>query len=154
VRNEDDPDRALEINIHCTAPQAIDLSHGTADLEQLVPDLGLDELYPSVTGRKFPLFVSSPLFETTTFRIHLPDGVQIVRRPEDFRAQSEFGAYSVTFREPSAGVLEIKRSFDVPVQVIDPGKLTAFANFESQVERAEQQRVGLAIDRTLARAGQ
>ena len=154
VRNQDNPDRSLEINIHCTAPQAIDLSHGTADLEQLVPDLGLNEIYPSVSGRKFPLFVSTPLFESTTFRIHLPDGVQIVRRPEDFHADGEFGSYSVTFREPRPGVLEIKRAFDVPVQVIEPGKLTAFANFEEQVARAERQRIGLAVDRTVARAGQ
>ena len=154
VRNEDNPDLALEINIHCTAPQAIDLSHGTADLEQLVPDLGLNEIYPSVTGRKFPLFVSSPLFETTTFRIHLPENVQIVRRPQNFRADGQFGVYSVSFSEPRPGVLEIKRSFDVPVQVIEPGKLTAFENFESQIERAEQQRIGLAIDRTVARVGQ
>lgn len=154
VRNEDDPDRSLEISIHCTASQAVDLSHGAADLEQLAPDLGLSSIYPPVVGRKFPLFVSLPLFESTTFRIHLPDGVTVSRRPADFHAQGEFGSYSVTFSEPRAGVLEIKRTFDVPVQVVEPGKLTQFAKFETDVDRAERQRIGLTIERTMARAGQ
>lgn len=154
VRNEDDPDRSLEISIHCTAPQAVDLSHGAADLEQLVPDLGLSSIYPSVAGRKFPLFVSLPLFESTTFRIHLPDGVAISHWPTDFQVQGEFGSYSVTFSEPRAGVLEIKRAFDVPVQVVEPAKLTAFSKFENDVDRAERQRIGLTIERTMARAGQ
>jgi hypothetical protein len=154
IRNELDPERSLEIMIHCTSPQQIDLAGGTADLEQLVPGLGLKSLYPGVTGRRFPLYVSAPLFETTTFRIHLPDGVNIARPANDVRTQTEFGSYSVIFRQPEPRLLEITRSFDVPVQVVAPDKLVEFAKFEGQIDSAERQKVGLEVDRSLARAGQ
>lgn len=154
VRNEDNPDRTLEITLHCTAPQFVDLSNGTADLDQLVPDLGLKSMYPAVTSRKFPLYVGAPLFESTTFRIHLPDGVMITRPANDLHAKTQFGSYSVTFREPQPRVLEITRTFDVPVQVVAPANLTEFAKFAAQIDNAERQKIGLQVDRTLARVGQ
>jgi tetratricopeptide (TPR) repeat protein len=154
VRNELNPGRTLEITLHCTSPQQVDLTGGVADMDQLVPDLGLKSMYPSVTDRKFPLFVSAPLFETATFRIHLPEGVVVARPASDLHVHSEFGTYSVTFREPEPRVLEVTRTFDVPVQVVATGKLVNFAKFAGEIDSAEHQKIGLQVERMVARSEQ
>jgi len=150
ARNESNPDRSLEIILHCTAPKFVNLARGKADIEQLVPALGLKKMYVSSTSRSFPLFVDTPLFESATFRIHLPDGVALARPASDLQISNDFGSYSVTFRELEANVLEVKRSFAIPVQVVPPQRYADFAKFASQVDDAERQKIGLETFQTTA----
>ena len=55
--------------------------------ERAIPDiifyrqlaLRLKKMYANSASRLFPLYVDTPMFETATFRIHLPSGVEITR---------------------------------------------------------------------------
>ena len=107
-------------------------------------------MYVSSASRNFPLFVDTPLFETATFRVHLPNGVTVAHPANDLQVSNDFGTYSVTFRELEPNVLEVKRSFNIPVQVVPPQKFTAFATFASQVDDAERQKIGLETVQTTA----
>ena len=151
VHNEYDIGRPLEIAFSCRAPHFLDLSRGMADMEQLVPALGLRKMYGAGT-RRFPLYVDAPLFETATFRLHLPPGVSVLHRPADLRLQTEFGNYSVSFRTVSAGELEIQRAFRVPVQVVPPERFPAFSQFALRIDDAERQRLTLRREQPLASA--
>lgn len=151
VRNEQNPDKSLELVLHCTASHYVNLTRGTADLEQLVPGLGLKKMYASGSSRQFPLYVDAPLFETATFRVHLPPGVGVARAMSDTQVASDFGKYSVSFREIEDGVLEVKRSFNIPVQIVPVQRFQEFVKFASQIDDAERQKIGL--ERDLAAAG-
>lgn len=150
AKNENSPEKSLELTVHCSAPKFVNLANGTADLEQLVPTLGLRKMYANSGARQSALYVDTPLFETATFRIHLPEGVSIARRAKDVQVTNEFGKYSVTFREPEPGVLEVRRAFDIPVQIVPAKKFADFARFASQIDEAERQKIGLEAERTSA----
>ena len=45
TRNEHDPDRTLELVLHCRAPRYVSLGQGTTEIDQLVPTLGLKKMY-------------------------------------------------------------------------------------------------------------
>jgi tetratricopeptide (TPR) repeat protein len=143
IHNENDPDLPLEVRMTCHAPHLLNFSGSTADLDQLAPPLGLRQLY-GVGVRLWPLYIDVPLIETTTFHVHLPEGVEVAGLAEDFNLQTEFGTYSVEFRRAGPHQIEVRRTFRVPVQVIPPGRFPAFANFERQIDEAEQQHLTLA----------
>ena len=150
ARNEENPERTLELVVHCSVSKFVNLARGTAEIDQLVPALGLKKMYATVATRQFPLFVDTPLLETATFRIHLPNGVTVARPAEDVTVASEFGSYSVTFREPEAGALEVRRTFQVPVQVVRPQQYAEFAKFATKIDEAERQKIGLQTERVEA----
>jgi hypothetical protein len=152
ARNEDATQRSLELVVHCSAAKFADMSRGSAELEQLVPTLGLKKMYASSSSRQSPLYVDTPLFETATFRIHLPEGVNVSKLAKDVQVENEFGKYSVTFRQPEAGLIEVRRAFDIPVQVVPPKKFAEFARFAAQIDEAEKQKIGLERDRVTASA--
>ena len=153
ARNENSPEKSLELVVHCSASKFVSLARGRFEIEQLVPTLGLKKMYASGGPRQTPLYVDTPLFETATFRIHLPEGVTVARPVNDVAFQNEFGKYSVTFREPEAGLLEVRRAFDIPVQVVPAPKFAEFARFASQIDEAERQKIGLETERMTASAG-
>lgn len=153
ARNENSPEKSLELVVHCTAAKFVDLARGAAELEQLVPTLGLKKMYASSGSRQSPLYLDTPLFETATFRIHLPDGVTVARPAKDVAFENEFGKYSVSFRELEAGVLEVRRAFDIPVQIVPARKFAEFARFAAQIDEAERQKIGLEVERMTASAG-
>jgi tetratricopeptide (TPR) repeat protein len=153
VKNEESPEKSLELVLHCSSPKFVNLARGTAELEQLVPTLGLKKMYAGNGARQSALYVDTPLFETATFHIHLPEGVTVARPAKDVAVENEFGKYSVTFREPEAGVLEVRRAFDIPVQVVPANKFAAFAHFAAQIDEAERQKIGLKTERMMASAG-
>lgn len=153
VRYEGDPDHALEIDLHCRAPQFVNLSGQTADLDQFVPSLGLKKMYATGSQRQFPLFVDTPLVETSTFRVHLPAGVQVLRLAPDAQVRSDFGRYSLTFRQVQNGVVEIRRDFRIPVQLVPSNKLATFRGFAAQIDYAERQRMTVENLTATASAG-
>jgi tetratricopeptide (TPR) repeat protein len=145
TRNERDPDRPLELVLHCRAPRYVNLASGTADMDQLVPTLGLRKMYSS-PSRKFPLYIDTPLVESASFRLHLPPGVSVLRGTPAMNVSGAFGSYSLSVRQPSPAELDIQRSFRIPVQVIPPERFPEFSTFAAKIDEAERQRITLERD--------
>src|SRR5262249_49939251 len=139
-----DPELPLELSLHCIVPQFINPRSGVAEIDQLVPALGLRAQFAKTSARKFPLYIESLFFESATFHLHLPAGMRVRSVPAAFTGRSEFGEYSVRFVN-SGQQLDIHREFHVPVQVIAPEKYAAFARFARQIEEAERQRISLDV---------
>lgn len=146
IENESDPDRPLLLRFTCRAPRFISFAGSTADLDQIVPALGLRKMYVGLSGRTFPLYLDTPFFERATFRLHLAPGLRLIRLAPDFAVQNEFGSYSVAFRELANGDIEIRRAFDIPVQVVPAARFAAFAHLAERIDDAERQRLLLARD--------
>ena len=146
VMGEGDTDHPLQLQVWCRAVHFVSFVGGQAELDQLVPALGLRKLYVGTTARQFPLFVDTPLIESATFRVELPLGVRVVRSPGSHDFDSDFGSYSVHARQIASGMLEIQRSFDVPVQVIPPERYPDFARFAERIEDAEHERITLGME--------
>jgi hypothetical protein len=151
VRNEYDLERPLEILLICRAPHFVNLATGVADMDQLVPALGLRKMY-GAGYRRFPLYLDEPLFETATFRLRLPAHTLVAHRPADVQLKTEFGHYSLTSRQLADGRWEIRRAFRVPVQVVAPDQFSAFSRFALRIEDAERQRLTLQRDDALRSA--
>jgi tetratricopeptide (TPR) repeat protein len=149
VRNEYDLERPLEILLTCRAPHFADLAAGAADIDQLVPALGLRKMY-GAGFRRFPLYIDAPLYETASFRVHLPAHTVVRHHPADVLLKTGFGEYSVTFRQLGDRELEVRRAFRVPVQVVPPEQFPAFSKFSLQIDEAERQRITLQRDATMA----
>lgn len=140
--HEGDPGQPMEINMECSVSQLLDVQNGTAELDQLVPALGLRGLYAKSATRKFPLLIDAVFFESTIFHLHLPAGLRVRSLPSEFTARNEFGEYSVRF-STMAQQINIERDFRIPVQVIAPEKYEAFASFARQIDDAERRRISL-----------
>lgn len=153
IRHESDPEQPLELSLHCTVPQFIYRQSGAIDIDQLVPSLGLRTQYAKTPARKFPLYIESLFFESTTFHLHLPDGIRMHSVPADFASRSEFGEYAVRFAH-SARQIDIHREFHIPVQVIAPEKYAAFTHFAQEIDEAERQRISLEAGKDGPAAGQ
>ncbi|PYP87291.1 MAG: hypothetical protein DMG65_17565 [Candidatus Angelobacter sp. Gp1-AA117] len=145
--HEDDSGQPLEINVECSVSQLLDVQNGAAELDQLVPALGLRGIYAKSATRKFPLLIDSVFFESTVFHLHLPAELQVRSLPSEFTARNEFGEYSVRF-STTAQQINIERDFRIPVQVIAPEKYEAFASFARQIDDAERRRISLVTTRT------
>ncbi|MGC2695872.1 MAG: DUF3858 domain-containing protein [Candidatus Angelobacter sp.] len=153
VVHQDDVEQSLEISLRCTVPQFITRQSGVIDIDQLVPALGLRALYVKTPARKFPLFIESLFFESTTFHLHLPDGMKVRSVPSDFAGKNEFGEYSVRYAHSTRQV-DIHREFRIPVQVVAPEKYAAFATFAQKIEEAERQRISLEVGKDASAARQ
>jgi tetratricopeptide (TPR) repeat protein len=153
TRHESDPEQPLELSLHCTVPQFISRQNGPIDIDQLVPSLGLRAQYAKTTARRFPLYIESLFFESTTFHLHLPDGIRMHSVPADFAGRSEFGEYAVRFAH-SARQIDIHREFHIPVQVIAPEKYAAFTRFAREIDEVERQRISLELGKDGQAAGQ
>ncbi|MGI9103618.1 MAG: DUF3857 domain-containing protein [Terriglobales bacterium] len=139
--NEHDPDRPLEIVLRCRVPHFVAIAQNTADLDQLVPGLGLKKMYVGGVNRKFPLYIDTPLVESATFRVHLPAGTTVLRPLDDADLSSDFGAYTLNFRQIAPDWVEIQRTFRIPVQVVAPARYPDFSRFAAAIDDAERQRI-------------
>jgi hypothetical protein len=148
VQNENDPNNPLILAVDCRANGFADFS--TGDLGQLVPALGLRSMYATSGGRFTPLYVDTPLIETSTFRIHLPSGMAFANPPRDFSERSDFGSYSVSFRLLGPTSIEVRRDFDVPAQLVEAAKFNSFARFANDVDNSEKLKLGLLNANTAA----
>ena len=152
VRDESNPDRPLVLHVVCRSPRFFSFNGRSADLDQIVPALNLRKLYVGTAPRQLPLYVDAPLFETATFRVHLPADTRLLHRADDLEEHNQFGDYAVRFRELEPGLLEITRSFRIPVQVIAPAQYPEFVRFATRVDNAERQRLSVQRVQTSARS--
>jgi hypothetical protein len=140
VRHEHDTDQPLEIEFSTQSPAFLNVQGRTVDLEQLVPALGLRKMYAVDAPHTLPVYLDTPLVERSTFRVNLPPNLVVSSSANDLNLHTEFGDYAATFRTISPGILEVSRTFRVPVQVIAPDHFGAFASFARQIDDAERQR--------------
>jgi hypothetical protein len=142
VTDENDPEQALRLSLHCTVPQFINPQSGAAEINQLAPALGLAALYARTPTRKFPLLVDSLFFESTVFHLHLPAGMDVKALPSDFTERTEFGEYALHFVLLPRQI-DIHRDFRIPEQVVAPEKYPAFLAFALRIDQAERERISL-----------
>ena len=140
---DSDFERPLELTLRCEVSQNIN-SNNLIELDQLVPALGLRELYATNSTRKFPLYISSVLFESTTFHLHLSSSFQMESLPANFTGSTEFGSYAAQFKS-SGREITIQRVFQIPVQIVPAQKYGAFASFAGEIDAAERGRITLAF---------
>ena len=145
IRNENDPEQALELQFRCRAPRFLAVHGHSTALDQLAPILGLRKMY-AVEARRLPLYIDMPLIETADFRVHLPAGFAVTALPVDLRTETEFGSYSLEFHQPSRSEIDIRRAFRIPVQLVAPDRFPEFSRFERQIDDAERQQISLAIE--------
>jgi hypothetical protein len=145
IRNERELDRPLEIAFHCRAPGFVSVSSAKVDVEQFVPILGLRQLFATPNSRRFPLYLDIPLVERTTFRVELPSNLRVARRLNTVDLRTEFGHYHLVSRELSASNFEVTREFEIPVQVVTPGRYPDFRSFALQIDDAERQRFAFSV---------
>ncbi|HEY6970124.1 MAG TPA: hypothetical protein VJA94_13030 [Candidatus Angelobacter sp.] len=139
--HEDDPEKPLELTLRCRLPQIVN-PNGPWDLDQLVPGLGLRDLYARSAARNLPLYVDSPLVESSSFHMYLPSNFQVRSLPSDFTAHNQFGDYSAQF--VSAGQqITIHRQFRIPVQIVSQPDYAAFSAFAREIDDAERGRIML-----------
>ena len=143
VLHETGPDPALELIIQCRAPHFLAFSENSAHMQQLVPALGLSKMYGASGPRRFPLYIDTPLFEDATFRVVFADGIRLAQRPDDLEIKNRFGSYAASFRQTSANRIEIRRRFQVPVQVVRPENFAEFRRFALRIDETERQRLGI-----------
>lgn len=147
VIHENDPDQQLSIEVNCSAPSFVDLRRRTADIDQITPALGLRSMYARNSTRVNPLAIDAVLFETSVFNVTLPEGVTL-SNGIDTNVKSEFGSYSTSIRQLAPRVWEMKRDFNIPLQVIAPDHYQAFSEFASRIDAIERQRLTLRINRS------
>src|SRR5215472_15520799 len=147
-----DPEQPLELSLHCQVPQFVN-PEGPWQLDQLVPALGLRDLYAKNATRKFPLYIDSLFFENTTFHLRVAPNLRLRSLPPGFTLRTEFGDYSVQFSSAGQQVT-IHREFQIPVQIIAPRKYEGFVNFARQVDDAERGRIVLESIKELAKSGE
>lgn len=141
VHNEGDSDQPLELVLACRAPHFLNFVGDVADMDQLVPALGLRKMYGTGGVRQQPLLLDVPLIETTKFRVRLAPGLRLVSLAADLKLENQFGGYSVTLRRTAPDTVEITRSFQLPVQVVAPEDYEQFSRFARQIDDAERQRL-------------
>lgn len=146
VRNQDNPDQPLELLVDCRAPNFLNVAAGMHNIDQLIPALGLRKMYAGNGARRFPLYIDSPLFESTEFRVQLPPGVHVANLAPSANYNTPFGSYSVSFRLLPDNRVAMSREFHVPVQVITPGAFSEFVQFATQIEDTERQRITLEVE--------
>lgn len=143
IHNESDPDHQLELTVSCRAPRFINFRQSVADLDQLVPALGLRKLYFAAGPRRAPLYIDTPLIETATFHVHLTGTGRFASIPTGVVERSEYGEYSVAFNQLAPNTIDIRRDFRIPVQVIAAGRFEDFSRFARRIDDAERQRLSV-----------
>ncbi|MGZ4788037.1 MAG: DUF3857 domain-containing protein [Terriglobales bacterium] len=154
ARNEHNLAAPLQLVLSCRVPNFVDVSEDHVDIDQLVPALGLNRMYTSSKSRRFPLYVDTPLSELTTFRVSLPAGMRLAHRINGSDIHNSFGHYRVASRELGANTFEVTREFDIPVQVVTPGRYADFAGFASLIDAAERERFTLTMTGNLQQDAQ
>jgi hypothetical protein len=153
LRNEHDLEAPLQIVLKCQVPHLLRFDADQIDMDQLVPALGLRQMYTSTNSRRFPLFLDTPLIERTTFHVTLPPNLKVLRHISPVTLRTDFGSYVLAERDLGGNTIEITRAFDIPVQVITPARYADFSAFAERIDRAERDRFTFAVnDRSIINA--
>jgi tetratricopeptide (TPR) repeat protein len=138
----DDREQSLELALHFQVPQFVH-SSSPWEVDEMVPSLGLTDLYARTATRKLPLYLDAVLFESAIFHLHLSPGLQLRSLPANFKTQNQFGKYSVEFTGGGQEVT-VHREFQIPVQIISPQRYPQFVQFAREIDDAERGRIGLS----------
>jgi hypothetical protein len=142
VIHEQDSESPLELEIKATTSPLARWKGPNLELGQMIPALGLSRLYATLPERSANLLVETPLIEDSHFTVHLPPGTEASHLPETADLKSRFGEYHTDFRVQGE-VLQIVRSFRIPVQQITPGDYPAFSDFAMRIDNAEREQLEL-----------
>ena len=142
VHNEDDPEKALELELTIRAPKFGRWNGFELQFPQIVPALGLSRTYATLSQRQQPVLLDTPLVESSEVLINLPAGLEAVRMPVTVDLQSDFGEYHSELKNQGT-VLKLTRHFRIPAQMIAPARYRDFSNFALQVDSAERQLIQL-----------
>ena len=142
VSNEEDLGQLLEIELSIRAPRFGRWNHSDLQLEQMIPALGLSRVYGTLPERQQPVLLDTPLVETSEFVIHVPAGLEAVRKPNAVDLKSEFGEYHSEFKA-EATELKVTRTFRIPAQVVAPSRYREFSEFALQIDSAERELIQL-----------
>jgi hypothetical protein len=107
-------------------------------IQQLVPGLGLKNMYASTSSRTLPVAIDSVLFESTRFKVIVPQGMELSLRNADLSVTSAFGSYTSHGRKLGPETYEFTREFNVPMQVVPVTQYGAFKSFADQIDSAEK----------------
>ena len=61
----------------------------------------------------------------------------------ELNVSGAFGSYSLSLRRLSPEVVDIQRSFRIPVQVVAPEHYAEFSMFAAKIDEAERQKITL-----------
>ena len=142
VTNEEDLGQPLEIQLNIRAPRFGRWSHSDLQLEQMIPALGLSRVYATLPERQQPVLLDTPLVETSEFVIHVPAGLEAVRKPNAVDLKSEFGEYHSEFKAEATELI-ISRTFTIPAQVVAPSRYREFSEFALQIDSVERELIQL-----------
>lgn len=143
VLHQDDLSQPLELRISCRVPHFTQWENNDAEIRQLVPQLSLRSMYAGVPARKYSLLIDTPLQETTTFTLHLPDSVVFKASPQPAAISTDFGAFKTSFKQLDAHTLQVTRDFYIGIQTVPPERYPEFATFANQTEQADRQEIVL-----------
>src|SRR5262249_14384777 len=148
VLHQNDLTQPLELRISCRVPHFTQWENNEAEIRQLIPQLSLRSMYAGLPTRKYPLFIDTPLQETTAFTLHLPDEVGFKVSPQTASITTEFGTFKTTIQKLDSRTLQVVREFDISVQTIPPEHYPEFAAFANRTEQADRQEI--VLTRTLS----
>ena len=142
ANNLDDQPLSAQVRFHVPHFWSFQYDQGE-ELTRLLPALGLKDKYASSPSRHFALYVDSPEADSTTFRVHFPEGVHISEVPAASTLRTKFGIFELRL-QPIAGGLEISRKSAIPIQLIEPRDYSDFVDFTEQINSAERARLRFA----------
>jgi hypothetical protein len=148
VLHQNDLTYRLKLRLSCRVPHFSQWESNEAEIRQLIPQLSLRSMYAALPSRKYSLFIDTPLQETTTFTLHLPDEIGFKISPQATSITTEFGTFKTSFQKLDGRTLQVVRDFDISVQTIPPERYQDFAGFANQTEQADRQEI--VLTRTLS----
>jgi tetratricopeptide (TPR) repeat protein len=144
VENADDNNTPMLLRLRCRVPEFVTASRTTLDLEQFLPGLGLPQTHAATPTRSLPLLLEDVLIERARFAVHLPPGVSLVHTPRPVRLNSPFGEYRLEVVSKGAQDFEIVRDFNIPAQLVSPGKYPGFRAFALRIDQVEREQVSFS----------
>jgi Domain of Unknown Function with PDB structure (DUF3858) len=148
VLHQNDLTYPMKLRLSCRVPHFSQWENNEAEIRQLIPQLSLRSMYAALPSRKYSLFIDTPLQETTTFTLHLPDEIGFKISPQATSITTEFGTFKTSFQKLDGRTLQVVRDFDISVQTIPPERYQDFAGFANQTEQADRQEI--VLTRTLS----
>ena len=142
VEHENDVNEPLVVRVECEAPAWVVFKAGGVDVDQIAPGLGLRHIYGRQPSRRYPLAVNTLLFETADFRVRLPEGVTFAM-PVRRSVQTEFGDYGLELKQLDSRTWNMRRSFNIRMQVVSPERYDGFNQFAADIESIERRRMSL-----------
>ncbi|MCB1049596.1 MAG: DUF3858 domain-containing protein [Acidobacteria bacterium] len=134
---EDQPAGEFQLAHTFSHPAFGVLEGQTFKLPRLLPETVLIQNYGSLAERHMPLHIRRPLVNEGTVRVTLNGKAHWSVEPKNVNLKTEFGVYKLTVKRESEQVLLIKRSYEVPDQLIAPENYPKFLEFLNSINENE-----------------